>query len=669
MTGLASAETGRNSANDTTDGRIAFGPEPAWATPSDPLPVPADAGGVAFMRRQDVVIHLSAQGQQHYSSYRLKLLHSNALEAGNIALSWNPAAGRPVIHAVTVWRGAEKIDALKAAEFEILRREDQLEAARLDGVLTAVLRVPDLRVGDELEVAYTVPASDPTLRHNDAGALLLGPAPAPGRYRLELNWDKGLEPRQKMTADMATAAQRRDGAVWFTFDNPPSLTPPKDAPPRFQVQRLFEFSGFASWADVSHQFAPLFATASKLAPNSPVKAEAARIAAATADPLARAKAALKLVQQDVRYIYVGLDRGNLTPSSADETWRLRYGDCKGKTALLLALLGELGIPAEAVLVNTVEDDGLNDRLPSPRQFDHVLVRAKINGSALWLDGTLPPVAQPSAELVFPVRWALPISEAGSALEPVEWKPPRRPDEINLIDIDARAGFEAPAKVTATAIVRGVKGLQQQLQFSPITPDQLLMGLRQNLAGSWQSVDSAKWRFDEKAQASILTITGTWTLDWDKDGGGARSYALPGGGFSPPEKRVRPADQNQEAPYYRKPAYDCDVTTLRVPADTRLDRWSTKLGYDTVMFGARYYRGFERRDGAIRMIRGFRVEAPEVSAQGARKENERIADFDNSMAWTFYDPSAPVPLTKVGKPIPATDEIDWTAEVVPCLGGN
>lgn len=78
----------------------------------------------------------------------------------------------------------------------------------------------------------------------------------------------------------------------------------------------------------------------------------------------RAAAALKLVQQDVRYIYIGLNGGNLSPATAEETWQRRYGDCKAKTVLLLALLRELGIEAEAVLVNNSgADDGLDERLP------------------------------------------------------------------------------------------------------------------------------------------------------------------------------------------------------------------------------------------------------------------------------------------------------------------
>lgn len=644
------------------------GPVPSWVSPSELLSVPADANGLAFIRRQDVIVHIDAHGQQQYNGMRFKVLHPNALQAGNITITWNPAAGSPVVHAINVYRGSELIDVLKSTPFEVLRREDQLEAAQLDGQLTAVLRVPDLRVGDELEVAYTVRASDPTLGRNDAGVLFLGSAPSPGRYRLELSWEKGMEPKLQITPDMAAVAKRQETSVQFRFDNPPMLTPPKDSPPRYQLQRLIEYSGFAEWAEVSRQFAPLFTRAATLGEHSDLKTEAARIAASSSNPLERASAALRLVQQDVRYIYVGLNRGNLTPATADETWQRRYGDCKGKTALLLALLTELGVTAEAVLVNTAGgDDGLNERIPSPRAFDHVLVRAKIGDRLLYLDGTLPPVAAPSESPVFNLRWVLPVSSNGSNLEHLDWQPARRPDEISLFDIDARAGFDAPTKVTTTSILRGVKGLQQYLQFSPVSPDQLQLALRQQLTGStWQTVETVKWHYDEKAQASILTVSGMWAMEWEKDGRTARSVALPGGGFNPPNRRGRSAEQNQGAPFYNEPEYECTVTTLRVPTSTKLENWSNKPGFNMHIFGRNYYRAFDRRNGSIRMVRGYRVERDEIDAASALKDNDRIPDFDNSMAWVFYEPDTRTALTTASKVVPSTDEIDWTSDLVPCL---
>jgi transglutaminase-like putative cysteine protease len=632
------------------------------------MPVPTDAAGAVFIRSQDTEVHLDDRGQLLYNAYRIKILHPNALNLGNLSIVWNPAAGAPVVHAIKIYRDGEVIDVLREASFEILRREDQLEAARLDGNLTAVLRIPDLRVGDELEFGATIRTSDPTLGKDDAGLLALSAEPAPGRFHLRLSWEAGRKPSIKVSQDMTAAARQSAEAVDYRLDNPPVVTPPKDAPPRYLWRRVVEYSSFADWAGVSRRFAPLYAAASKLDVNSPLKREAARIAAAHQQPFDRASAALKLVQQDVRYIYVGLNGGNLTPATAEETWQRRYGDCKGKTALLLALLRELGIEAQAVLVNNGgDDDGLDERLPSPRMFDHVLVRAQVNGKSYWLDGTLPAVVPPGATPVMPYRWVLPLTEQGSSLEHLDWKPAERPDQITMFEIDARAGFDQPARITSTTIKRGIEGLQQEVQLSALTPAQLLSGFRQQAVGdTWQTIEDVKWRYDQKAQASVLTVSGMGMVDWDDDGDGVKSLALPGGGFSPPEKRVRAAEQNQDLPYYNKPEYDCRVTTVRLPSTTRLGQWSHKADIDTRMFGRIYYRAFAIRDGALRMVRGTRVEQTEVNAAAARRDNGRIASFDNSMAWITYDPSGQNAVDRKGEPVPATYEIDWTADSVPCL---
>jgi transglutaminase-like putative cysteine protease len=644
---------------------------PDWVVPSELMPVPEAPAGLVFVRRSDGLVHFDAQGQEYYQSYRMRILHPNALQLGNLSIAWDPSAGAPTVHFIRVYRGEQVIDVLETASFEILRREGQLEAASLDGTLTAILRVPDLRVGDELEVGLTTRSNDPTLGANDAGLLVLAADPAPGRYRLGLSWEEGNEPRLRMTPEMAAAAQRQARAVTFSFDNPGPLTPPNDAPPRYGWQRVIEYSDFPDWASISRHFARLFTQAATLDAGSPLREEARRIAAAHSTPLDRAGAALRLVQQDVRYVYVGLNGGNLTPATADATWQRRYGDCKAKTALLLALLGELGIEAEPVLAsNAGADDGLDERLPNPRIFDHVLVRARINGSDYWLDGTLPPVAGPARAPVMPYRWTLPLTAQGRSIEHREWRPSDRPDEVTLHEIDARAGFDQPARITNTTIIRGIAGLQAHAQFSGLTPAQLLSAMRQQLVGStWQTIDDVQWRYDARAQASILTISGTGTIDWSDEGGGAKSLTLPGGGFNPPERRVRPAEQNQDLPYYNESNFNCHVTTVRLPQSTQASHWSFNSGFDTHLFGRNYYRAFDLRDGAIRMVRGSRVEQREIDAATARRDNQRIAAFDNTMALISYEPSGGGSHGGTDGRVPATYEIDWTADSVPCLSSS
>ncbi|HEY0594276.1 MAG TPA: transglutaminase, partial [Sphingopyxis sp.] len=99
---------------------------------------------------------------------------------------------------------------------------------------------------------------------------------------------------------------------------------------------------------------------------------------------------------------------------------------------------------------------------------------------------------------------------------------------------------------------------------------------------------------------------------------------------------------------------------------KAENWTYKSGFDTEIFGQNYYRAFDIRDGSIRMIRGFRVDSIEVAAARARLDNGRIAAFDNSKGWIFYEPLGDVVPSPARKLVPATYDIDWTAADVPCL---
>lgn len=645
---------------------IAIEPASGWVTTSEPLPVSEDVQGLVFFRSQDTIAHLTREGHYSYQSQVIRILQPQALQAGNIAISWNPAAGRAVVHSLKIRRGPREIDVLGQTSFEILRREDQLEQAMLTGTLTAVLQVPDLRVGDDLEIAYTVPLHDPTLRDISHGVLFLGDAPPPGRFSLRLSWEDGQEPQVRMTEDFGAVASRTGNAISLDFENPGIVTPPRNAPPRYSWTRILEFSDFDDGEAVSGRFHAPYAAAATLAPDSPLREEAAIIAESHDNDLDRAQAALELVQQQIRYIYIGLNGGNYTPASADETWTRRYGDCTGKTALLDAM----GIEAQGVLVNnSVPTDGLDTKLPNPGHFDHIIVRAKIGGKDYFLDGTLPAVIDGRSDPFLPYQWVLPLTEAGSGLERLPDRVFDLPQEMGLIEIDARAGFDAPARRVSTTMARGIAGLQQYLQSSGVPANQLEAALRSRLEGSaeWDTIESIAYRFDKRTQASILTIAGTGPVDWDDEGGGAYDLILPGGGFYPPKRRQRSDGESGDIPFYQSPIYTCYATTVRLPDGTDLKNWGFNSTIDTLIYGRNFYRMMELRDDhTLRMVRGSRVEQQEIPAQKAERDNGRLANLDNSMAVLSYDPAGTGPRYGRLRQVPATYEIDWTRENPPCL---
>ena len=68
-----------------------------------------------------------------------------------------------------------------------------------------------------------------------------------------------------------------------------------------------------------------------------------------------------------------------------------------------------------------------------------------NDADVMIDFTLPSVIEPSPKPFIPYRWVLPLSNNGHILEAIEQKPFELPQEMGLVEIDARAGFEQPAR--------------------------------------------------------------------------------------------------------------------------------------------------------------------------------------------------------------------------------
>lgn len=112
------------------------------------------------------------------------------------------------------------------------------------------------------------------------------------------------------------------------------------------------------------------------------------IARAHPDRAGRLRAAYERVSS-IRYVAIELGVGAFRPRTPEQVWTQRYGDCKDKANLLVAVLGKLGIAAEFALVNRYDH---TFTVWPAWQFNHALARVPAdpaNGQPhdLWLDTT------------------------------------------------------------------------------------------------------------------------------------------------------------------------------------------------------------------------------------------------------------------------------------------
>jgi transglutaminase-like putative cysteine protease len=654
--------------------QVRYDQKPAWVAPAPSATEIASPAGAPYrILYHDSQIHFAKDFAENNTSFRVRILAPQALAIGSLSLAWNPASQSVTVNSLKIHRGTEEIDVLKTSKFKVIQREANLEVSMLTGILTATLQVPGLEVGDELELSTTLRDRDTVFGGRIFGGVVMSLAEGPGANRIQLSWVGGREPKFQSSRDLPKVVTSSDGtmATWEMRD-PPKLTPVDGAPARYNLWRFVEFSDFGNWENVSRTLYPLFEAGATLRQASPLQAEITRIAAQSTDPLERAGAALKLVQDQVRYVYVGLNGGNYRPVAADETWKNRFGDCKAKSVLLMALLRGLGISAEVVAVHSSGGDGLGERLQGPHVFDHVIVRATIAGKPYYLDGTqygdrvLSLLEEPKN------RYILPLTSAGSALEALALQPSHRPNLVRTIDMDASAGFDEPAKITQTNFIMGEDAGTFRSQLAALSPEQVDRALRSYWQGQegWIEADEVTWHYDDAKSTTVLTIKGKVHPEWEGDAVSGRSITTPRGGFYPPNELKRPAGQDQTIPYVTDfPSYVCSITNVKLPKSSapRLV-WDYLAGkIDEQIGGVHYYRRTQLTEGVLRSIRISKTYLPELAASQAQAIKKAIPAFNNKMVQVYERQAVASDRGAVDTafPVALVGAIDWTATKTPC----
>jgi tetratricopeptide (TPR) repeat protein/transglutaminase-like putative cysteine protease len=604
---------------------LQFGPPPQWVRPR-PIPAPGAATSTAIkVLLLDHQVELSPWTVSHYFESAVRIQTPQGLSMmGTVKVAWNPDTDVVVIHKIHILRGNKVIDVLGSGQtFTIARREVNLDYAAIDGTLTAILEPTDLEVGDILDVAYTLQRTDPILAGTSEGEVAIPPAAPVVVAHVRALWPTSdpvkWQATQGLTGIHPIHSGRMSG-IEATMSNLQPIVQPKGAPLRFLVDRRIDFSSFGSWAEVARRLAPLYTAAARLSAGSPLQAQIARIRAASPDPKVQAAMALALVENEVRYVFLGMNEGGLVPASADLTWSRRYGDCKAKTVLLMALLGGLGIDAQPVAVNIFRGDGLDARLPMIQLFDHVLVRSVIDGKTYWLDGTrmgdtrLDRLREPF------YHWGLPLVPSGAELAQMLPPPLTEPVIDESIVIDASGGVAQPAPVHAQTEIHGAAGVMLRSRLDNLTPTQLDTTLRtvwsrQRLGVKVLSVAAT---YDAQSGAERLTMDGTVTMNW---AGGWHELANFGLGYKADFNRE--PGPNHDAPYaVPYPSFISTTETIKLP---REGNGFSVVGadVDSVLAGVQFRRHVSIAGGVVTATASVCSVMPEFPASEASADQASL----------------------------------------------
>ncbi len=362
----------------------------ASAAPSDWPPIDPKAGSVEYLLVRDTLDLASG------TSHRQRILRpTNAeglSEAATLEIPFNPHHESLVFHTLRAFRGGQVRDLLPGADWHLLRREEDLRDQILSGSLSRFCLIPDVRVGDIIEYQSSITGLHPTFDGRWFSRMSIGWDDPVTRQTLRVIAPPGRVPKFKAhSLDLIPEPlmqQRDDGSrewVW-EFRNRPTIESEQSVPiwvplyPWIQITEMEAWSELADWGLKRYPVEE---------PSPALRSVAAQFSAASRSLEEVVAWMIRFVQDEIRYTGVHEGPYAFQPTDPLVVLSRRYGDCKDKSRLLAELLRAAGVNAFPALVSSHLRHAVNDALPSPVVFDHLIVRiddAKF-GQA-WVDPTI-----------------------------------------------------------------------------------------------------------------------------------------------------------------------------------------------------------------------------------------------------------------------------------------
>ena len=464
------------SAAAASAGEVRRAPLPDWAL-DRPLPVAGAAGG-GFVEQgieillRDTQIRLEEAGHVRLTREVRAVSDRIGLErAGRIEIEYDPAIEELTLHRVEIRRGAARIDR-GDVETVALRREAELDRGILDGRLTLHGAVPGLRVGDAVDVVWSVrvrPSIFADRFHDRFADRAFEPVRAEHR-RILVPPGRSLSARSR--GGRLPEATMRDGWTDYAWsrENAMPAWPDRSYPYWTGFWGLTETGEFRDWTEIARGLAPYYASDDALPAELQLFVAATLAAGGDADD--RATAAFRLVQDRIRYVGIEIGAGGYIPRPPAKVWDRGYGDCKDKALLLVALLDALGIAADVTLVHSDLGPGLPQALPSPYAFDHAIVRVRSDRGDYFLDPTQVLQGGRARDVATGAfHWGLPLAADTAGLVGI----PRPSLTAPVEDIEDRIDFAGAdegdaARFTVTTRFRGAEAdrMRVQLRTTPLS---------------------------------------------------------------------------------------------------------------------------------------------------------------------------------------------------------
>lgn len=310
-------------------------------------------------------------------------------DGSNISINYDPSYQSLYIHKITVTRKGEKLNKLNLNDFQTIRQEANSENYIYDGSLNAIANLSDIRNGDIIDLSYSIVGFNPINGTHFSDITWLNDYQPVGKINYIVQSQKPLKYNLVNVNIKPKKTSKANGITTYQWVNelpePPEF---EDNTPSWHMSYNTLFvTDYNSWKDVVDWALSIYKTKDQT--STALEQKINQIRNSFGSEAKRIEATLKFVQEEIRYLGLEDGIGAYKPFSPSKVFEQRYGDCKDKSFLMVTMLNKMGIKANPVLINSTNGKSLHNFVPSPKAFDHVVVRVKDSlGDDYFYDPTI-----------------------------------------------------------------------------------------------------------------------------------------------------------------------------------------------------------------------------------------------------------------------------------------
>lgn len=307
-----------------------------------------------------------------------------------ITVTYDPSYQKLTFHKITVWRNNHPQDRLDGSKFKVLQNEKDLSKFIYSGTFDAYTILDDIRKGDQIEYSYTIQGDNPVFGNRYSTDFYFESSSSVCYWYINLIAKQNrLLNFKSFNGQTSPKTSVKNGLKIYEWQNKNTKghVSADYEPNWYNSYKHTQVSEYQNWAEIVEWG---LKTNNYLDLKTPLLDQKVKEFQhqANNDTKKYIELATRFVQDEIRYMGIEMGQYSHRPNSPEKVFIQRYGDCKDKSLLLVYLLKKANIDAHMAYVDTYYGKELNEFLPSPTLFNHVVVVVEFKNVKTWIDPTI-----------------------------------------------------------------------------------------------------------------------------------------------------------------------------------------------------------------------------------------------------------------------------------------